>query len=178
MGGQDADLTLSQGAEAVLDIAMTAGSRENGSFKNISVPGWEKYDGHDVPWRVSREALTRNSSFSGHIHRLAYKLGTSPIHVLPWKIIGTYRFLLFILSLAQNVQLVDSVTISVTSMEKRARAFQLSGRVLSLVGILDELFIPNCSILSTFSPSCMRYRAEEQIDLVNGLWDNVNFSSL
>lgn len=89
-----------------------------------------------------------------------------------------YRLLLFILSLVQNVQLVDSVTISVTSMEKRARAFQSSDRVLSLVGILDELLIPNCSILSTFRTSCMRYRAEEQIDLVNGPWNNVNFSSL
>ncbi|KAJ5345000.1 hydroxyacyl dehydrogenase [Penicillium brevicompactum] len=60
MGGQDADLTLSQGAEAVLDIAMTAGSRENGSFKNISVPGWEKYDGHDVPWRPDSCAALEN----------------------------------------------------------------------------------------------------------------------
>lgn len=54
MGGQDANLALSQGAEAVLDIVTTAGSRQNSSFKNIRVPGWEKYDGHDVPWRVSR----------------------------------------------------------------------------------------------------------------------------
>lgn len=50
MGGQNADLTVPQGAEAVLDIVMTAGSRENGSFKNIRVPEWEKYDGQDVPW--------------------------------------------------------------------------------------------------------------------------------
>ena len=50
MGGQDADLTVAQGAEAVLDIVMTAGARENGSFKNIRVSGWEKYDGQDLPW--------------------------------------------------------------------------------------------------------------------------------
>ncbi|CAG8932444.1 unnamed protein product [Penicillium salamii] len=50
MGGQDADLTVPQGAEAVLDLVMSASSRENGSFKNVRVPGWEKYDGQDLPW--------------------------------------------------------------------------------------------------------------------------------
>ncbi|CAG8038118.1 unnamed protein product [Penicillium salamii] len=50
MGGQDADLTVPQGAEAVLDLVMSASGRENGSFKNVRVPGWEKYDGQDLPW--------------------------------------------------------------------------------------------------------------------------------
>lgn len=50
MGGQDADLTVPQGAEAVLKIIMTVSARDNGSFKNIHVPGWAKYDGQDVPW--------------------------------------------------------------------------------------------------------------------------------
>ncbi|RAL06924.1 fungal specific transcription factor domain-containing protein [Aspergillus homomorphus CBS 101889] len=50
MGGQDADLTLAEGAEAVLKLALSADRRDNGRFKNIHVPGWDKYDGHDVPW--------------------------------------------------------------------------------------------------------------------------------
>ncbi|KAJ5326333.1 hydroxyacyl dehydrogenase [Penicillium brevicompactum] len=50
MGGQDADLTVPQGAEAVLNIVMAASDRDNGSFKTIDVPGWEKYDGGTVPW--------------------------------------------------------------------------------------------------------------------------------
>ncbi|OJJ33537.1 hypothetical protein ASPWEDRAFT_114522 [Aspergillus wentii DTO 134E9] len=45
MGGQDADLTVPQGAEAVLNIVMAASGRDNGSFKNVHVPGWEVYDG-------------------------------------------------------------------------------------------------------------------------------------
>lgn len=50
MGGQDADLTVPQGAEAVLKIVMAASRQDNGSFKNIHVPGWEKYDGQNVSW--------------------------------------------------------------------------------------------------------------------------------
>lgn len=50
MGGQDADLTVPQGAEAVLNTVIAASGQDNGSFKNIHVPGWEKYDGQDAPW--------------------------------------------------------------------------------------------------------------------------------
>lgn len=50
MGGQNADLTIPHGAEAVLDIVMTVSIRDNGSFKTVHVPGWEKYDGQKVPW--------------------------------------------------------------------------------------------------------------------------------
>ncbi|KAL4976605.1 hydroxyacyl dehydrogenase [Aspergillus desertorum] len=51
MGGQDADLTLPQGAEAVLKTVMAATGRDNGCFKNVYVPGWEKkYDRQDLPW--------------------------------------------------------------------------------------------------------------------------------
>ncbi|RAL08474.1 SDR family oxidoreductase [Aspergillus homomorphus CBS 101889] len=51
MGGQDADLTVPQGAEAVLNTIMAANSRDNGCFKNIYVPGWaKKYDGENAHW--------------------------------------------------------------------------------------------------------------------------------
>ncbi|GKZ35786.1 hypothetical protein AbraIFM66950_006581 [Aspergillus brasiliensis] len=50
MGGKNADLTVPQGAEAVLNISMSADSIDNGRFKNIGVPGWEAYDGQDIPW--------------------------------------------------------------------------------------------------------------------------------
>ncbi|KAJ5087372.1 hydroxyacyl dehydrogenase [Penicillium angulare] len=50
MGGQDADLTVSQGAEAVLNVVMSASDKDNGRFKNIFVPGWKKYDGGDLKW--------------------------------------------------------------------------------------------------------------------------------
>lgn len=50
MGGKDADLTVPQGAEAVLRKVMAASGRDNGTFKNIYVEGWEKYDGQDAPW--------------------------------------------------------------------------------------------------------------------------------
>ncbi|KAE8152547.1 hydroxyacyl dehydrogenase [Aspergillus avenaceus] len=50
MGGQDADLTVPQGAEAVLNIVMAASHQDNGSFTTIDVPGWEKYAGQNVSW--------------------------------------------------------------------------------------------------------------------------------
>lgn len=50
MGGQDADLTVPQGANAVLNIVMAANVHDNGSFKTVHVPGWKKYDGQNVPW--------------------------------------------------------------------------------------------------------------------------------
>ncbi|KAB8268088.1 hydroxyacyl dehydrogenase [Aspergillus minisclerotigenes] len=50
MGGQDADLTVRQGAEAVLNIVMAASHQDNGNFKTIDVPGWEKYAGQNVSW--------------------------------------------------------------------------------------------------------------------------------
>lgn len=50
MGGQHADLTVPQGAKAVLKVAFAADSRDNGTFKNIDVPGWEKYDGQILAW--------------------------------------------------------------------------------------------------------------------------------
>ncbi|RAH43550.1 hydroxyacyl dehydrogenase [Aspergillus brunneoviolaceus CBS 621.78] len=50
MGGQDADLTVPQGAKAVLEMAFAADSRDNGTFKNIDVPGWDKYNGQILAW--------------------------------------------------------------------------------------------------------------------------------
>ncbi|OJI83003.1 hypothetical protein ASPTUDRAFT_123266 [Aspergillus tubingensis CBS 134.48] len=54
MGGKHADLTVPQGAEAVLNIAMSADRVDNGRFKNIHVPGWEAYKGQDMPvWNAN-----------------------------------------------------------------------------------------------------------------------------
>ncbi|KAL2813555.1 hydroxyacyl dehydrogenase [Aspergillus granulosus] len=50
MGGMDADLTLPQGAQAVLNTILSADCTDNGRFKNIHVPGWEAYNGQDLPW--------------------------------------------------------------------------------------------------------------------------------
>ncbi|GMG11290.1 unnamed protein product [Aspergillus oryzae] len=50
MGGMNADLTLPQGADAVLNVILAADCTDNGRFKNIHVPGWEAYNGEDVPW--------------------------------------------------------------------------------------------------------------------------------
>ncbi|RDK38942.1 hypothetical protein M752DRAFT_221259 [Aspergillus phoenicis ATCC 13157] len=79
MGGKNADLTVPQGAEAVLSISLSAERTDNGRFKNISVPGWEAYDGQDMPvWNANaggadghprREAskgLLSFKSFSGY----------------------------------------------------------------------------------------------------------------
>lgn len=56
MGGKNADLALSQGAEAVLDIVAVVETKDNGCFRNICVPGWDGsdgrnvYDGKDLLW--------------------------------------------------------------------------------------------------------------------------------
>ncbi|KAL4955444.1 hypothetical protein BDW69DRAFT_160747 [Aspergillus filifer] len=50
MGGKNADLTVPQGAEAVRSIVDSADQKDNGCFKNIHVPGWDQYDGKDLPW--------------------------------------------------------------------------------------------------------------------------------
>lgn len=50
MGGEDADLAVSQGAEAVLNVVDSITLGDNGRFKNILVPGWDAYSGQDLPW--------------------------------------------------------------------------------------------------------------------------------
>ncbi|KAE8372265.1 hypothetical protein BDV26DRAFT_298015 [Aspergillus bertholletiae] len=50
MGGDDAHLTAEEGAQAVLNIVDKADTDSNGSFKNVEVPGWDMYDGKNVPW--------------------------------------------------------------------------------------------------------------------------------
>ncbi|KPI37268.1 C-factor [Cyphellophora attinorum] len=52
-----ADLEVSVGVKAVLDIVFGAGPEQNGKFLNIRVAGWEentkgpnKYDGKEIPW--------------------------------------------------------------------------------------------------------------------------------
>ncbi|KAE8151182.1 hypothetical protein BDV25DRAFT_153038 [Aspergillus avenaceus] len=50
MGGEDAHLTVEEGAQAVLRVVDDADSSSNGCFKNIEVPGWDNYDGKNIPW--------------------------------------------------------------------------------------------------------------------------------
>lgn len=50
MGGADADLTVEEGAKAVVDLVMSADQECNGRFKNIHVPGWAGYAGQEIPW--------------------------------------------------------------------------------------------------------------------------------
>ncbi|RAL10283.1 fungal specific transcription factor domain-containing protein [Aspergillus homomorphus CBS 101889] len=49
MGGSSADLTVSQGAKAVLDIVVAADEKSNGTFRNINVAGSEIYRGEEIP---------------------------------------------------------------------------------------------------------------------------------
>ena len=56
LGGDQADLTLEQGSQAVVDIVLRITKEDNGKFLNVHVPGWEhaegmnQYDGEIVPW--------------------------------------------------------------------------------------------------------------------------------
>ncbi|PYI27466.1 putative short chain-type dehydrogenase [Aspergillus indologenus CBS 114.80] len=50
MGGSGADLTVSQGAKAVLEVIVAADAQSNGTFRNIHVAGSEIYRGEEIPW--------------------------------------------------------------------------------------------------------------------------------
>ncbi|RAH64888.1 SDR family oxidoreductase [Aspergillus aculeatinus CBS 121060] len=50
MGGSGADLTVSQGAKAVLEVIVAADEKSNGTFRNIHVEGSEIYRGEEIPW--------------------------------------------------------------------------------------------------------------------------------
>lgn len=50
LGTEIADLSVEEGAKAVFEIVESVTERDNGSFKNVSVEGWEIYDGKNVPW--------------------------------------------------------------------------------------------------------------------------------
>lgn len=56
LGGESADLTTEQSANAVLDIVFHKTAADTGKFFNVRVPGWEeaeglnRYDGAQVPW--------------------------------------------------------------------------------------------------------------------------------
>ncbi|PKY00423.1 NAD(P)-binding protein [Aspergillus campestris IBT 28561] len=56
LGGEGADLTAEQSANAVLDIIFHKSAADTGKFFNIRVAGWEdaeglnRYDGAQVPW--------------------------------------------------------------------------------------------------------------------------------
>ncbi|KIY03420.1 uncharacterized protein Z520_00111 [Fonsecaea multimorphosa CBS 102226] len=56
MSGDRADLPVEVGARATLDILFKSTTKDNGSYQNIHVPGWEnvegpnKYGGGEVSW--------------------------------------------------------------------------------------------------------------------------------
>ena len=56
MGSQNADLDVSVGAKATLDIVFKNGPESTGKFLTVHVPGWEnakgpnQYPGGEVPW--------------------------------------------------------------------------------------------------------------------------------
>ncbi|KAK3720845.1 hypothetical protein LTR37_003508 [Vermiconidia calcicola] len=58
LGGDQADLSVEEGAKATIDVIFNNGHESNGKFLNIYVPGWEKprgvnnnfYNGKEVPW--------------------------------------------------------------------------------------------------------------------------------
>jgi hypothetical protein len=54
LGGDNADLSVEQGAKASLEKIETAGKEQNGQFLNIKIEGWtggkESYDGSNAPW--------------------------------------------------------------------------------------------------------------------------------
>ncbi|KAI1616527.1 short-chain dehydrogenase-like protein [Exophiala viscosa] len=56
LGTENADLDVSVGAKATLHVIGNSTTEDNGTFRNILVPGWEntdgpnQYDGKIVPW--------------------------------------------------------------------------------------------------------------------------------
>lgn len=56
MGGESADLSVEEGAEASVERIMAAEKEDNGKFVNIHIKGWEnneglnQYDGNELPW--------------------------------------------------------------------------------------------------------------------------------
>ncbi|KAK4939684.1 hypothetical protein LTR10_020074 [Elasticomyces elasticus] len=56
LGTENADLDVSVGAQATLHVIGNSTTEDNGTFRNILVPGWEnkegpnQYDGKIVPW--------------------------------------------------------------------------------------------------------------------------------
>ena len=56
MGTDIADLDVSTGASAVLDVLSRLGAQLNGKFLNVHVPGWEhaeglhQHDGGELLW--------------------------------------------------------------------------------------------------------------------------------
>lgn len=50
MGGENAHLSVEEGAEGVWQVVSTADQTQNGSFLNICVPGSSIYEGGSIPW--------------------------------------------------------------------------------------------------------------------------------
>ncbi|KAJ5089567.1 hypothetical protein N7532_008251 [Penicillium argentinense] len=50
MGGSDGDLSAEEGASAVADLVASVDTSSNGSFKTISVSGYDQYSGQTIPW--------------------------------------------------------------------------------------------------------------------------------
>ncbi|KAK9234998.1 hypothetical protein V1525DRAFT_349121 [Lipomyces kononenkoae] len=50
LGGENADLSVEQGAKASLEKIFGAGTEQNGQFLKVLVKGWNQYDGINSPW--------------------------------------------------------------------------------------------------------------------------------
>ncbi|RDH24939.1 NAD(P)-binding protein [Aspergillus niger ATCC 13496] len=50
MGGQDADLSVEEGATAVWEMVSSCTQTQNGQFMNIHIPGSESYTWDIIPW--------------------------------------------------------------------------------------------------------------------------------
>ncbi len=50
IGGPEADLSTEEGAKATLDIIFNASTKDNSTFRNISIEGNDNYNGEEPPW--------------------------------------------------------------------------------------------------------------------------------
>lgn len=51
LGGEQADLSVEEGAKATWEIVRgLKQEKDNGAFRNVYVEGWEAYDGGNPPW--------------------------------------------------------------------------------------------------------------------------------
>ncbi|EKG13716.1 hypothetical protein MPH_09182, partial [Macrophomina phaseolina MS6] len=56
LGSSQADLSVEEGVQALLDLVFRASPEMSGKFFNVRVPGWEnaegfsRYNGSEIPW--------------------------------------------------------------------------------------------------------------------------------
>lgn len=50
LGGAGADLAPDVGAKATMDVVYGSTRADNGAFRNVHVPGTQRYDGENPPW--------------------------------------------------------------------------------------------------------------------------------